>query len=195
MPFWLEGFFLDNPLRRAWFRPDFVLQLAGPLEGRTVGEVGVGTGFVSAALAAAVGPQGRLQGIDQGSGSVAAAAARLGRLGLRGDLQCADARSLPWADRSVDVVVMVAMLGEVAAASRPRVLDEVRRVLSPDGTLVVVEYWPDPHFLTPAALRAQLASGGFRVKDARRRWLQHGVRAYTAPEWVSASADGADRCP
>jgi len=177
MAFWLEGFFLNNPLRRVVFRPGFVVEVAGNLAGRRVAEIGVGTGMVSEALGRAAGPDGALLGVDLGSQSVAATRRRLDRLGLAADIRQGDARQLPWSDAGVDVVVMVAMLGELPPTARVPALREVRRVLTPDGALVVIEYWPDPHYLTPARLDAYLAEAGFRVEERRQAFLQHGVRA------------------
>jgi ubiquinone/menaquinone biosynthesis C-methylase UbiE len=182
MAFWLEGFFLNNPLRRVVFRPGFVVEAAGDLTGRRVTEIGVGTGMVMEALARAAGPTGTLSGVDLGPQSVLATRQRLARQGLAADIRQADARQLPWADASVDVAVMVAMLGELPPTARVPALREVRRILDPEGALVVIEYWPDPHYLTPSRLDAYLAEAGFRVEERRRAFLQHGVRARPDPE-------------
>jgi ubiquinone/menaquinone biosynthesis C-methylase UbiE len=183
MPFWLEGLFLENPLRRAWFPPGFVLELAGTVTGLRVGEVGTGVGVVAAALAAAVGPEGRLWGVDRQAAAVRATAARLWRqgYGARVRLDVADARDLPWPSRSLDLVVMVAVLGEVPPPGRARALAEARRVLREDGRLVVVEYWPDPHYLSEKAVRDLVMAAGFDVAAARRGRLQHGLVARPRP--------------
>jgi ubiquinone/menaquinone biosynthesis C-methylase UbiE len=179
MPFWLEGFFLGNPLRRVLFSPQFVLELAGDVRGFRVAEVGTGIGVVATELAGAVGPEGWFYGVDRQPEAVRATGIRLRKAGLgaRSRVDVADARDLPWAGRSLDLVVMVAVLGEVPPPGRPRALAEVRRVLREGGTLVVVEYWPDPHYLSEHTVRGLLAAAGFDILATRRGWLQHGVVA------------------
>ena len=75
-----------------------------------------------------------------------------------------DATSLPYADASVDAVVLVAVLGEIP--DRGAALREIRRVLKPDGRLVVGELFGDPHFT-----EARPASGArqpMRASPTRR---------------------------
>lgn len=183
MPFWLEGFFLGNPVRRALFPPRFVLDLAGDVRGRRVGEVGTGIGVVAAALAEAVGPDGRVYGVDRQAAAVRAAGTRLraGGYGPRVSLDVADARDLPWPGRSLDLVVMVAVLGEIPPPGRVRALAEARRVLRENGELVVVEYWPDPHYLSERDVRELVTDAGFDIAATRRGWLQHGLVARVRP--------------
>lgn len=181
MPVGLERFFLGNSLRRLLFSPQLALALLGPVEGLRVGEVGVGIGVVTTALAESVGPQGVVLGIDRQPHAVMMAQAELEKRGLsQAVITKADARQLPWETRSMDRVVMVAVLGEVPAAERLQVLQEVRRVLKPSCPLVVVEYWPDPHFIPFRRLLELLSKGGFFPDRKLDGWMQYGVRAVPA---------------
>jgi ubiquinone/menaquinone biosynthesis C-methylase UbiE len=180
MPYWLEGVFLDNPLRRLVFGPGLVLSLGAVRSGDRVAEIGSGIGFISEALSRATGPGGEVLALDQSPMAVAATRRRLSNGPARHSVVEGDAGQLPWDSGSVDVVVMVAMLGEIAPDRRRGVLGEVRRVLAPQGRVVLVEYWPDPHYLLPADLKRYLAGAGLVVEASRRAFLQHGVRATRA---------------
>ena len=57
-----------------------------------------------------------------------------------------DATELPYEDDSIDAVVLTAVLGEIP--DPVAALREIRRVLKPDGRLVVGELFGDPHFTT-----------------------------------------------
>lgn len=178
MPIWLERVFLGNPLRRLMFSPRLALDLLGSIDGLRVGEVGVGIGVVTTALAEGVGTQGVVLGVDRQPDAVIMARTHLIDRGLRqAVIVRADARQLPWETGSMDGVVMVAVLGEIPAPDRLQVLREVRRVLKPACPLVVVEYWPDPHFIPLRRLLRLFCSGGFAPDRQLTGWLQYGVRA------------------
>lgn len=177
MPYWLEGFFLDNPLRRLVFGPGLVLDLARLRPGERAAEVGSGIGYIAAALSGAVGSSGRVWALDQSPAAVEATQARLSTMPAPADVSLGDATRLPWESDSLDTVVMVAMLGELAVHLRPAVLAEANRVVKPGGRVVVVEYWPDPHFLSRPTLLGYLDAAGLEVEATRTGVLQHGVRA------------------
>lgn len=180
MPYWLEGIFLDNPLRRVVFGPDFVTGLLDVTGGERVAEVGSGIGFISAALGRAVGDGGEVFALDQNPRAVRATERRLRGQPASATVTRGDATRLPWAPASLDAVAMVAMLGELPENRRVGALVEVRRVLRPGGRLVIVEYWPDPHYLTTRTLVRYLDQAGFTVARRERRFLQHGLLARPA---------------
>lgn len=176
MAVWMESVFLDNPFRRAVFPPSLVTRAWMPPSGGRVGELGAGTGMVTALLARAVGPSGEVWAIDRQGGAVARARRRMAAWpGCT--VAVADARHLPWPDGQLDAVVSVAMLGEVPEHERHTVLTECRRVLKPGGTLVLGEYGPDPHYLTPGTLASLLREAGFQVVHQHRGWWQYAVVA------------------
>ena len=66
------------------------------------------------------------------------------------------------------------MLGEIpdpAAALR-----EIRRVLKPDGRLVVGELFGDPHFTTQASLERQGAEAGPGLAEHSGNWFGYFAR-------------------
>ncbi len=176
MAVWMESMFLDNPLRRAAFPPGLVTRAWMPPPGARVGELGAGTGMVTALLARSVGPTGQVWAVDRQGGAVARALRRTAAW-PRCAVAVGDARRLPWPDGQLDAVVSVAMLGEVPEHERPAVLAECRRVLKPGGMLVLGEYGPDPHYLSPKALASLVTQADFHVVRQHRGWWQHALAA------------------
>ncbi|MCD6302370.1 MAG: class I SAM-dependent methyltransferase [Anaerolineae bacterium] len=105
-----------------------LLRLAQPSRGELALDVGCGTGHFSAMLAAAGAV---VTGCDTSRAMLAHA--RRNHPDLRWHL--ADARELPYADASWDLVLSVTMLEFVREPTRA--LDEMWRVIKPGGRLVV----------------------------------------------------------
>jgi ubiquinone/menaquinone biosynthesis C-methylase UbiE len=128
-----------DPLVRAWR----VAALdGGATDVPSVLDLGTGSGALLVA-AAQRWPGLRYVGLDQSAGMVARAVARATAAGLPGDgpalrWMTADAASVPLPDASVRLVVSSFVLQLVP--DRRRVLDEVRRLLQPDGWLAFVTW-------------------------------------------------------
>jgi len=113
---------------------DLVLELAGPLAGRRVLDVGCGDGTYAIATAS----QGALVTAVDGTGSMLEAArGRADRAGVDVRFHQADARHLPFDDPSFDVVLAVTVLCFVDDAGRA--VAEAARVLAPGGRLVLAD--------------------------------------------------------
>jgi ubiquinone/menaquinone biosynthesis C-methylase UbiE/DNA-binding transcriptional ArsR family regulator len=105
----------------------------------TVGDLGCGTGTVSAALAPHVS---FVHAIDASSAMLQAARDRLaGAPNVR--VSAGTLESLPLDDASLDVAIMLLVLHHVAEPVRA--LAEVKRVLKPGGRLLVVDMRPHAH--------------------------------------------------
>jgi ubiquinone/menaquinone biosynthesis C-methylase UbiE len=135
-----------------------------PQPGERLLEIGVGTGYYSLELAGWVAPGGTLELFDLQQkflDHVTRAAAERGLTNLlatRGD-----ATALPYDDASIDGVVLTAVLGEIP--DRPAALREIRRVLKPDGRLVVGELFGDPHFTSRGSLRRLGAEAALELAE------------------------------
>jgi ubiquinone/menaquinone biosynthesis C-methylase UbiE len=146
-----------------------------PEAGERVLEIGPGTGYYSLELASWIGPEGRLELFDlqrEFLDHVERAAAAQGLENLVATQ--GDATELPYADASIDAVVLTAVLGEIpepAAALR-----EIRRVLRPGGRLVVGELFGDPHFTTQASLRRLGAEARLRAVEFSGNWFGYFAR-------------------
>ncbi len=179
MPVKIEQFFLTNPLRVSYFGYRDALRLAGDLKGLRVLEVGVGVGVILEEIAKRVGENGQAFGVDVQSDAVAKAEKRLSQGGLmsRTGLATANALDMPWTDQSMDVVVMVAMLGEIPSTHRVDALQEAKRVLHDGGKLVITEFWPDPHFISLSKMVGLLRRAGFGIVDIHQKPLLYSISA------------------
>ncbi len=167
---------------------DIGLELLHVRAGETVLEIGFGTGKTLVALAGAVGPTGRVHGLDISEGMRAVAEARLRKAGLseRADLRCGDAAALPYPDGSVDAAFLCFTLELFDTPEIPLVLRECRRVLREGGRIGVVAMskkgkpnlmtrlydWAHeriPEFVDcrPIHVQEAIESAGFKVNEAR----------------------------
>jgi ubiquinone/menaquinone biosynthesis C-methylase UbiE len=146
-----------------------------PAPGERLLEIGVGTGYYSCELAEWVGPEGTLELFDLQQEFLDHVMRAAGERGLSNLVPTqGDATRLPYEDASVDGVVLTAVLGEIpdtAAALR-----EIRRVLKPDGRLVVGELFGDPHFTTRASLERMGAEAGLALDEHSGNWFGYFAR-------------------
>jgi arsenite methyltransferase len=131
-------------------------------------EIGSGPGYFSPSVARRL-TEGRLTLYGMQVGMLEMAAKRLERRGYRNfECRAGDAASMPFPDRTFDVVFMVAVLGEVA--DRAAAMREAARVLRPGGRLSVTELPGDPDFVRLDELeqRAREAGLGFERRYGPR---------------------------
>lgn len=130
-----------------------------PRPGERILEVGPGTGYYTGTVAQAIEPSGTLHAVDVQPEMVEHL-----RTQLRQEENSTvepiggDARSLPYPDDTFDAAYLVLVLGEIP--DQERTLNELERVLKPDGRLVVGESLPDPHFVRFEQLRRRVERRG-----------------------------------
>jgi ubiquinone/menaquinone biosynthesis C-methylase UbiE len=155
-----------------------------PQPGERLLELGVGTGYYSLDLAEWVAPDGTLELFDlqqEFLDHVMRAAAARGLTSLVATQ--GDATQLPYEDASVDAVILTAVLGEIPDSTAA--LREIRRVLKPDGRLVVGELFGDPHFTTRNSLRRLGSEAGLELVELSGNWFGYFARL-TAPSAAQA---------
>lgn len=99
--------------------------------GDAVLDVGCGTGALTVAAAATVGPEGRVTGLDANPEMLAAARRKPGAIEWR----VGRAEALPFEDATFDAVV--SQFAMMFFDDRPRALSEMMRVLRPGGHMAV----------------------------------------------------------
>lgn len=107
--------------------------------GARVLEIGCGTGNL-ALLAKRQHPDTTVRGLDPDPRALARAAGKARRAGLTVELDQGFADQLPYPSASVDRVLSSLMIHHLDAADRLGALQEVARVLTPDGSLHVVDF-------------------------------------------------------
>ena len=133
--------------------------------GEAVLEVGCGTGVFLPGLAAGVGPEGRVVGLDHSPAFLEEARTRLAGASLadRVELVEGDVHRLPFADATFDAAHCERVLMHVE--DPPRAVREMFRVVRPGGRVVIAEVYaagarmahPDPE--AEQLISARLVSG------------------------------------
>ena len=139
-------------------RLDAVLR---PHEGERVLEIGPGTGLQALHVAPQLG-SGQLDVVDVQQEMLDHVARRAGEQGVDNIApQLADGHDLPYAAGTFDAVYLVTALGEIPDV--PRTLRELRRVLKPQGRLVVGEFF-DRHQVRLGTLASEAEAAGLVLR-------------------------------
>jgi arsenite methyltransferase len=162
------------------------LALFGAKPGEHIIDIGSGPGFLCESLATAVGPKGRVLGVDVSPELLASAQARNSFANL--SYQMGDAVKLPVSDASFDAAISTQVFEYVTDCDLA--IREMHRALKPAGrALVVATDWDsvvwhssdrdrmrrmltawEPHCADPRLPRtlvARMRGGGFDVTDVR----------------------------
>ena len=110
-----------------------------PRKGMAVLDVGCGTG-VHLELYRRF--ECSLFGIDTSESMLDVAKKRLGEFA---DLKLANACEMPFEDGSFDLVISMLVLHEMDQASRPRAIDDMKRVLKEDGRILLIDFHTGPY--------------------------------------------------
>jgi ubiquinone/menaquinone biosynthesis C-methylase UbiE len=147
----------------------------GPKPGERVLEVGPGTGYYTLPMADWLGPDGRLDILDLQQEMLDHTMLRAAEAGIENVVPArADARELPYEDGTFDAAYLVTVLGEIP--DQEAALRELRRVLKPEGRLVVGELFGDPHMVTARTLERRAPAAGLRVDRRLGGRLWHFTR-------------------
>lgn len=165
------------------------LALLNVQPGEKVLEVGFGTGHCVVDLAKAVGPTGKVYGVDLSEGMKKVATENVQKAGVadRVELTVGDGSKLPYADQTFDAVFMSFTLELFDTPEIPKALAECRRVLKAGGRLGVVGVsklgedgvvlhlyeWSHRHFpnlvdCRPIFVREEMEEAGYAIAASQR---------------------------
>ncbi|MDD5647494.1 MAG: class I SAM-dependent methyltransferase [Dehalococcoidia bacterium] len=134
---WWCCFTFDNPLRRRLQNPDLILK-GLVQQGQTALDIGCGMGYFSLALAKHAGPSGRVVCVDMQDKMLEAAKRRAERAGLSTTMQFHKCTSNSLGlNIYADFALAFWMVHEVG--DQGKFIDEVRALLKPGGTFLLVE--------------------------------------------------------
>ena len=163
------------------------LEKLAPQPGEQVLEIGFGTGHCLVEIAASVGPEGKVLGIEISDSMLELSRELLEKQGFaaRAELVCGDAEKMPYADNTLDGIFTSFTLELFDTPEIRNVLAECLRVLKPGGRLVVVAMskvgkqgvlvkayeWTHKHFpnlmdCRPIYVQRALEAAGFEIKEA-----------------------------
>jgi len=188
----------ERPMREAGLR------LLAAADGERVLEIGFGTGHCLIELAGAVGPNGKVLGIDLSEAMRDLAAKLIAEEGLedRVELTCGDAEKLPYESGSLDAIFTSFTLELFDTPDIPKVLAECRRVLRPGGRISVVAVskegrqgavikafeWTHKHFpnlidCRPIYVARALEDAGFAIQkvEIEHMWVPVEIVLATVP--------------
>ncbi|WP_169237500.1 class I SAM-dependent methyltransferase [Candidatus Roseilinea sp. NK_OTU-006] len=151
---------LLSPLRMAYRAPSRLLRFLEPKPDWTVLDLGCGNGAFTLPLARYVR---RIHAVDVQPAMVAALRRRLCRAGLDNVVvHVAPATRLPFEAHTFDAVLMISVLPMLH--DRSAALSEARRVLKPDGVLIVGEEWIEPEYVGWRTVMRWAESAGFTLR-------------------------------
>ena len=162
---------LEWPWRRLVLSPQTLADPL-PLTGvHRVLEVGAGSGYYSAAVAARL-PPGTLTATDLQPEMLRKVRVKTpDGSSVRVRLVAADARALPFRDEAFDVMFLVTVIGEIPEPAT--FLRDAHRVIATRGFLSISEHLPDPDFISARRLRSMITTAGFEFVETHGRWWSY----------------------
>ncbi len=170
---------LDAPERDTYLPNAPLLALLELRGGETVLDYGAGTGRLAIAVRTALGAGGRVIAVDENEEMVARLRERIVAAGAQVETTPIESNRVPEPDGAVDRVLAVNLLHEVHGE---RTLEEMRRLLAPDGLLLVADWErgreperalgpPDEILYSEQEAAAELERAGFEVeRHTGQRW-------------------------
>lgn len=176
----------DEPGRDAWQKPDEVVTLVAAAPGQTVADLGAGTGYFLGRLSKAVGPKGKVLGLDVEADMVRfmterAAKEKLGNVEAR-QVRTDDPGLAP---ASVDRILIVDTWHHIGA--REAYVPRLAQALKPKGAVIVVDFTMDSrrgppvqHRIAPEQVVKELTAAGLEASIASEtlpdQYVVKGVR-------------------
>lgn len=165
---WAKEF--DNAARDAWQHPADVVAALRLAPGMRVADIGAGTGYFLPHLSRAVGPKGKVLGLDIEEGMVAYMTRRAAREGLANVEARVVATDDPkLAPGSVDRVLIVDTWHHID--HRPAYAAKLAAALAPGGAVFIVDFKrdakkgpPPEHRITPEQVMDELKNAGLSAE-------------------------------
>lgn len=169
--------------------PKRLERILQPQSGERVLEIGPGVGVHALPIASSLLPNGVLDVLDVQQAMLDELQRRAANSGLTNVVPTyGDAQKLPYPEHTFDAAYLISVLGEIPDAGAA--LRELRRVLKPDGRLLIGEVLIDPDFISLPALQEKARTAGLAFE--RKVGLSFAYWAVFRPA-VQSPADLASR--
>ena len=140
-----------------------LLEILAPAQGEHILEIGPGSGYYTLPVAARLAPEGTLEILDIRQRFLDHTTKRARMDHLANVIPTlGDAGRLPYPDGCFDAAYLVTAVGEIPKPDAA--LRELRRVLKPDGRLIVGEIFIDPDFPRLGWLAEHAAAVGLVIE-------------------------------
>jgi SAM-dependent methyltransferase len=150
-------------------------RLLEPRSGERLLEVGPGIGVYALPIAQRLAPGGTLDVLDVQPEMLADVERRAAREDVRNVTAIlGNAERLPHADATFDAAYLVGVLGEIP--DKVAALRELRRVLRPEGRVVVGEAILDPDYVSRRTLARLAREAGFVLDTEQGSWSSYFAR-------------------
>jgi SAM-dependent methyltransferase len=177
---------LERPERQAEENPQLAIQILALPAGAVAADIGAGSGYITELLSKAVGPTGRVYGVDIQPKMIELLRQRMAEHHLTNITpvlsEVADPK-LP--DNTLDLAIMVDVYHEM---SEPQtMLQHLRQALKADGRLVLLEYrkedpsipiLPD-HKMSVAEAKLEVEHEGFTLADVNESLPRQHILIFT----------------
>ncbi|MFN4292676.1 MAG: class I SAM-dependent methyltransferase [Thermoflexales bacterium] len=169
---------LISPLRMAYRAPSQLARFLDPKPDWTMLDLGCGNGAFALPLARYVR---RIHAVDVQPAMVDALRRRLRQARLDNVVaQVAPASQLPFDAHTFDAVLMIAILPMLH--DRDAALREARRVLKPDGVLVIGEEWIEPEYVGWRGVTQWVEDAGFALQARESNLMCYTLKFRQKPE-------------
>lgn len=161
----IETRILESGLRGKLWPVEEIIERSGIEKGMTVLELGCGPGVHTIEFAKTIGKKGKLYAVDMQTKMISRLKEKLSKSGYKYlskiEIKVANAYDLPVVDKTIDLVVMVGVLGEIP--DKNIALKEIWRVLKLGGILAISENLIDPDYPLRKTTRKYCGQGGYQL--------------------------------
>lgn len=163
---------LDDPERRSWQDPDFILERIGLTDGMVFADIGCGSGWFVVAASGIVGVNGWVHAIDLQAEMLEVVNRKIQVHGLENvTLHLCDETQFHMNDAMADMALLANVYHELEC--REDFLREIGRILKPGGRLAILEWKkeelpkgpPPEEKVSEDEVESALAASGFNVVD------------------------------
>lgn len=159
-----EGFGRDG-----WQKPEEVVHALGVQAGQEIADIGAGSGYFTFRLARAVGPSGKVYGVDVDQDMIDHLKKRAGEEGVLHVIPTAakpDDPQLP--EASIDLIFVCNTYHHIE--NRTAYFEKAKRYLKPGGRVAIIDFngqgWPERwfiHMVSEDLVRKEMEAAGYQL--------------------------------